>query len=313
MRKSISSLSNTGLSISQAQSISNLCNQRAMEISNIITRVNNYSKTVDINGTEKAVLKAREMPKNIIELLKEKSQLHACQAFLMENLKERDRLLTETKNERLDPLKTIKLPTRPVLLTLNTDGANDVSEPWGWDCLNSSEYNEYLEAEAFAAHIGQYIHKGGILDALRKELPTVPDIEWMTIHDGMKSPVTITTHNEPEKLMELHEKLAKLHREYEQRVNYFKAKVKNLVTAENSKRAKIRNDRANKVAFENKALLDNYKHENAIVQEKVNETLQAFEVERQKDIATYAALKIKVDPRFQGVVNSFLTKLPESE
>jgi hypothetical protein len=39
---------NKGLSLSQAQSISNLCNQRAREISAQLSGVNNYSKSVSI-------------------------------------------------------------------------------------------------------------------------------------------------------------------------------------------------------------------------------------------------------------------------
>lgn len=37
---------NNGLSISQAQSISNLCNQRAEEINQEISSINNFSKSV---------------------------------------------------------------------------------------------------------------------------------------------------------------------------------------------------------------------------------------------------------------------------
>ena len=45
------SLSTSGLSISQAQSISNLCNQRCKAIEANFSLVNNYSKTLTVNGT----------------------------------------------------------------------------------------------------------------------------------------------------------------------------------------------------------------------------------------------------------------------
>ena len=48
MEKKNSLTSNKGLSLSQAQSISNLCNQRAREIESKLNGVNNYSKSVAV-------------------------------------------------------------------------------------------------------------------------------------------------------------------------------------------------------------------------------------------------------------------------
>jgi hypothetical protein len=48
----------------------------------------------------------------------------------------------------------------------------------------------------------------------------------MNIKDGEKTPVEIKIHHNSEDLLKIHEELAALHRQYEQRVNYFKAKVK---------------------------------------------------------------------------------------
>ena len=42
------SLSSKGLSLSQAQSISNLCNQRSREITSKLNIVNNFSKVLKI-------------------------------------------------------------------------------------------------------------------------------------------------------------------------------------------------------------------------------------------------------------------------
>ena len=303
------SLSSTGLSISQAQSISNLCNQRAKEIENAISHVNNFSKIVKVDGKEQVIKKERKMPKDIVRLLEEKAKLHACQAFLMENLKTKDELITNEKRVMLDPFEELEKPTMPVMARPNLLEFGEVKEAWGWEQLSSTEYNEYLEVEAFASHIGQYFHKGGVLDALRKELPTIPDVEWMRIRDGEQTPVEIKVHNESDDLLALHEKLATIHRKHEQRVNYFKAKVKNITTAENSKRAKVRNDRTNVVNAENETLLRDYKLELELVQQKANALLQAFEVTRQDNIAKYAALRIDIDPRFQDVVDTFLKKL----
>jgi hypothetical protein len=43
-------LSKNGLSMTQAQSISNLCNQKAIEIHNSLRGINNASKSIVIGG-----------------------------------------------------------------------------------------------------------------------------------------------------------------------------------------------------------------------------------------------------------------------
>ena len=63
---------NSGLSLSQAQSISNLCNQRALEIGNKLSVVNNYSKVVQVNKEDHTIVKGKPIPANVVNLLKEK-------------------------------------------------------------------------------------------------------------------------------------------------------------------------------------------------------------------------------------------------
>jgi hypothetical protein len=304
------SLSSTGLSLSQAQSISNLCNQRALEIGNVLDVVNNYSKTVEVDGKEHVTVKGRKLPENIVDLLKEKSQLHACQAFLMENIKAKDTLLKGLKVAQAN-ISVVAFPkdyeyVDPTVI-------QQVTEDWGWEQLTVAETNEYLEAESYASHIGQFIHKGCGLDKLRAELPTLPTIDWMVIKDGVKSPVMIETHHTSEGLLKVHEELAGIHREYEQKVNYFKAKVKNLVTNENARIAKLNSDAQNEAEKTNNERQSVYHVEYTKATEQVKSIRAEFENERQATIKKVAALRIEVDPRYQEVVNIFLTKLPESQ
>ena len=96
------SLSVKGLSMSQAQTISNLCNQRAREIDNTINAVNGVEKVIDLmvdspSGGQKPFQTGIRLPDNILELLSTKAKLRACQAFLMENIKAKEALLKEEK------------------------------------------------------------------------------------------------------------------------------------------------------------------------------------------------------------------------
>ena len=302
--------SNKGLSLSQATSISNLCNQRATEIGNKLSNVNNFTKTVKIDKEEQIIVKGKKIPYDFVNLLKEKSTLHACQAFLMENIKAKDILIKSARTEHPD-VDSVKRPSAPMYEV--PTNLPQVNEEWGWEQLTVSEINEYLEVESFASHIGKFIHKGSVLDSLRTELPNIPDIEWMTIKDGEKSPVTIEVHHTPGELLNIHEELAGLHRGYEQRVNYYLAKVKNLVTLENARIAKSNADAQNEAEKRNNDVQNEYLTAEKIVSEKIKSIKAEFEKTRQANIGRITKMKIEIDPRFQETIDIFLKKLPESQ
>ena len=300
------SLSTSGLSLSQAQSISNLCFQKAQEISNQIAIINNAEKTLKIGNETYIETTGNKIPKNIVELILEKGNLHATQAFLMENIKAKDSILKELKNKNFDTL--LEYPEYPNIQTFTPEKL--VEEAWGWNELPIHQYHEFLEAEAYAAHIGQFIHKGEKLDCLRKEISTIKTLEWIIISDGTKTPLKVSIHHTSDELLNIHNNLAILHRGYEQRVNYFKAKVKNLVTDENARISKANADgqaERNKI---NEILRNEYSMAVAKHEESILKLKQEFELLRQEEIKATAQLKIQVDPRFQPVIDSFL-KLAE--
>jgi len=299
------SLSSKGLSMSQAQSISNLCNQRAKEITNKLADVNNVSKTLVINSETYTETQGNPMPANVVELLIEKARLSATQAFLMENIKAKDELIKKIQYDEFE--YNVDAPERPK--TFKKDLPSLVDENWGWSQLTTAEYNEYLEAEAYASHIGQFIHKGGKLDKLRAELPTIKTLEFMEIEVGKKTPMKVSIHHTSEHLLELHEQLAALHREYEQKVNYFKAKVKNSVTTENARIAKERADIQAEVNEINSKQDVEYKNAYDKWASEYKKASEEFEENRQKRIQEAANLKIDVAERFQPVVDMFLKQL----
>jgi hypothetical protein len=299
------SLNSTGLSLSQAQSISNLCFQRTQDINNTLSVINNAEKTLKIGDETYIETVGNKIPSNVVELLLEKGLLHATQAFLMENIKAKDSLLKELKAKWfVSPLTEPEYPEMQnvVLLPL-------VDEKWGWEQLSLAEYNEYLEAESYAAHIGQFIHKDCKLDILRKELSTLKTLEWMTIKDGEKTPLKVSVHHTQAQLLDIHNNLATLHRKYEQRVNYFKAKVKNLVTEENARISRVNADEQAKVNDQNERTQAEYSELMRIYRAENLELNQTFEKTRQEDIQKVASLRITIDSRFQPTIDKYLKEL----
>lgn len=308
MRKN--NLSNKGLSMSQAQSISNLCHQRAMEISNTLGMVNNCSKTVNVEGKKVTTVVGVPLPEDTIELLETRAKLHACQAFLMENIKAKESLLASIKSSSAD-LSEVEQYTYED--EMNPVRINVVTEEFGWESLSKEELNEAVEAEAYAAHIGLFIHKDSKLAKLRNELTLLPAVEWMNIKKDEQTPVIITPHHKREQLIELHEKLAEKHRAYEQKINYFKAKVKNLTTLENARIAQLNANAQIEAEKYNNAIEARRTEFVAKQREEIKTLKTVFEIDRQNATKKAAALKIEIDPRFQDVIDAFLAKLPKSE
>ena len=299
------SLASKGLSMSQAQSISNLCNQRSKDITAQLADINNVSKVLKIGEETYTETQANPIPVNVVELLTAKARLSATQAFLMENIKAKDELINKIKyevyNYDVDP------PVRPKTISETVPSAID--EDFGWDTLTAAEYNEFIEAEAYASHIGQFIHKGGKLDKLRAELPTIKTLEFMEIEVGKKTPMKVSIHHTAEQLLSVHEQLAALHRGFEQRVNYFKSKIKNATTSENARIQKERGIIQARVNNENAEAANNYKLAYDKWSGEERQAQHEFEEKRQARIQDAVNLKIEVAERFQDVVNEFLNQL----
>lgn len=290
--------------MSQAQSVSNLCNQRAQNISDELAIINNASKSITINGETYEQEEAHPMPMNITELVIEKARLYATQAFLMEALKDKERELTMLKIQRF--MYTVPAPVKQEPESIST--LDSVDESWGWKQLSDTEFNEYLEVEAYASHIGQFIHKRGTLSFLREQISKIASLEWITVKDGEKTPVKVQKHHTAVQLNAKHEEFAKLHRKYEQRVNYFKAKVKNLVTEENARIAKVNADLINEYSKIESQYNSEYQLAYTEWITARAKAQQEAEVVRENQIKETAALRINVDPRFQEVVDMFLTE-----
>ena len=296
-------LSTKGLSMSQAQSVSNLCNQNAVEIQRELDSYNNCSKTITVDGESYLLQEGISIPDNVIEKLKIKGDLHACQAFLMEAIKGKEAYMDELRNATPDLSNLVK-PER--VFAPDFDELPGVTESWGWKQLSDSEYSEYLQAEAMASHLGQFIHRNGKLSELRKQLPHIPSIEWFEVEEGKKTPVKVTKHHMSSPLMVLHEEIAEQHRKYEQRVNYFKAKVKNLVSDENARIQKLNADKAAEFLIIEQKLNEEYQLAMDAYHGEVLRLTMEFNSQRELDIKAAAALRINVDPRFQDVINLFV-------
>lgn len=299
------SLNKKGLSMSEAASISNICNQKALDIVGKLSSINNYSRTVKVEGVDHLLTQGNELPKNIVTLILEKAKYHGAQAFLMENIKAKDNLLKDLKNKQF--IYTVDAPESTPYEQAKL--LPEVGEAWAREQLTLDEVNEYLAQETIAAHVGQFIHKKSVLETLRNELPTLETLEWMEVEAGKKTPVVIKSHHTQEQLSKLHEEFSALHREAEQKVNFIKAQIKNLITKENARIAEVNAAELTRVNNLNTSIREVNSASATKWREEYRVAQAEFESQRNKDISEAASLKIKTAPQFQDIVNEILELL----
>lgn len=297
-------LGKKGLSMNQAQSISNLCNQIATDIDTTINNFNVTSKTIKVDK-ETYVVKEANPIVDIHNLLSYKSKLHGVQAHIMEAIKAKDALLNSIQNEGFDD-SIFTMPERKLIY--EPELISEVGEDYGWKQLSETEYAEYLEQEAIASHYGQFIHKRGKLSCLRNELAKFASLEWEVIEDGKKTPVKVAKHHTQDELMNIHNEVSDVHTRANQRVNYFKAKAKNLANAKN---IEIHKENARLKMIYQSNLNDanaEYQNQLAAYNNMIEEMSETFYADRLKRLNEASKLKVVIDPRFQSVVDELIVK-----
>jgi hypothetical protein len=300
-------LDEKGLTSVHSGAISNLCNQQAREIDAIIASINNHSEKLTHKGSDYNLVDAYFMPVNIIELIIRKGELHSLQAFLMEGVKAKDAMLSSLKRAPFE--YEDKAPDYPEMDKL-IEG-KEFTEQDVLDTFSKEQIGEYLYNESIAAHIGRFIHDGGKLSQLRKELPLIPPTKWHSIIKDEQTPVRVTKHHSASQLSALHEELAGLHRNAEKRVNYYKALILNNVAEMNAAEA-------NRVALLNSEIQKRNQNKNATHVTNWDNwstfrqmAQNKFENEREQQIKKTAQLRIMIPAELQPMVDEFMAKLED--
>lgn len=292
-----------GLSMSDATSISNMCNQRSREITMELESKNNYSAYFNHNGEKYQETEPKPLVKaDTIELLKTKGRLHSLQAILMESLNAKKVLMENIQREVFEFNE--KSPVmgdlvNPVIIEL-------VDENWAKEQLTQAEMYEYLEQEAMASHIGQFIHKNGKLDKLRDELSTFKPIDFFYIKDDEKCPIKRIKHHTPEELLSIHEELAVLHRESEKRVNFYKAEIKNKVSAENIRINELNSKAITEAEELNSITRNEFSNASKKFMSDRKAAISKFEADRTKRLNEASKLKIVVPKGLQDLVDELI-------
>lgn len=299
-----------GLTMSEAQSISNLCYQNALEISNQLESVNNYSKIFVHAGQTYTKVIGRPLPENVKDLVNAKAKYHALQGYLVSAIKAKEEILEGIRKERYVPTeKGLEHPEGEQTFT----PIQKVSEEYGWNQLSYEQMVEYVHSEAMAAHIGKFIHNNGVLANLRSELPNIEPVEFISLVDKERTPMLVHIHHNSSDLLKLHMEFAEQHKKYEARVNYYKAMVKNIVNTKNIEIESENSKKAEEVRNFNSHLWEQHSAniKKFVANEKRN--LAIFEKEKLERIKQAAALRISIPVYFQDIIDDFRNSIAQND
>ena len=245
-------LDTKGLTTAEANYTANIIKELCERISNEIKQLTLFKGTLNFQGKQTEYNKVYKV-ENLEEKCLEEGNLYALSAWLREAIKSKEALLKQVENDNFD-ISLLNEVNYGKATSLLTEDEVKYSLP-------INELAEYLAYEAKAAHIGKKVHPNGIFEQWFNMIKNTPKVQ---INEINKDYIVEFDQVVDEKdLYQVYFTLQKEYREAEQKVNYYKAKVKNLL-----------NEKNQEINQKNKALQDKFSQDLEIKNSK-NLALQA--------------------------------------
>jgi len=245
-------LDTKGLTTAEANYTANIIKELCERISNEIKQLTLFKGTLNFQGKQTEYNKVYKV-ENLEEKCLEEGNLYALSAWLREAIKAKEALLKQVENDNFD-ISLLNEVNYGKATNLLTEDEVKYSLP-------INELAEYLAYEAKAAHIGKKVHPNGIFEQWFNMIKNTPKVQ---INEINKDYIVEFDQVVDEKdLYQTYFTLQKEYREAEQKVNYYKAKVKNLL-----------NERNQEINQKNRALQDKISQDLEIQNSK-NLALQA--------------------------------------
>lgn len=225
----------SGLSMSDANTVAGKAGDVADSVSRLLNQTGSFVKTTELDGKKVTIVAPKKID-NLVEVCQKDGQLYGLKAYLMEAIK--------AKNSITDCLKTAdvkefaeadekfndfdkeedRYPENEVLTE------NNVLQNWSLE-----ERAEYYMLEAQVAHLGKKIHPNGILDRLAQESFEGIRYEREELNSGQGGTKThiaeVVSVYTPQEAQTLFYTLHDLRRDFEKKLNWYKARLQNELNA----------------------------------------------------------------------------------
>ena len=272
-------LDTKGLTSAEANYTANIVKELCERISNEIKQLTIFEGVLNFQGKQTIYNKVFKVD-NLEEKCLEEGNLYALSAWLREAIKSKDNLLKQVDLDNFE----IKL-LNEVFIDIEATSKLLTEDEIKYS-LPINELAEYLAYEAKAAHIGKKVHPNGIFEQWFNAIKNTPRVQ---INDVNKDYVVEFSQIVDEKdLYSIYFNLQKEYREAEQKVNYYKAKIKNLLDEKNQK-----------INQQNKAIYNKHR-EDLELQNSKNLSIQTkIDILRRDKAKEISALKIVIPNELQ--------------
>jgi len=222
----------TGLSMSEANHIANLAKEIAEVTNTEIVSSGAVKETVSWLGKDIVIKDPKKIDLNALAI--KEGELYAVSAWLRSAINTKEKNLEFLKGAisdyfKLDTDEVLEFkeraPEQKLISPLEHFTEADVLHSW-----TIAEIADYYAVEASAAHLGKKIHKAGFLSILRKDVLNFTPFRTQSFKDkGLDTdqPVVRTLVYSPEEINKIFFDLQDKHRSFEQKLNWYKARIKN--------------------------------------------------------------------------------------
>lgn len=228
-----------GLTSSEANHIANMAKEIAENHTSVIKNMKASQDKITIEG-KSYIVQTSEKPRDIDYQMP--GMLFGLSAWLRQAVKAKDEGLTLLSYMDLKLISTdipsfsIPQPQKRDFKFPDMPADIDISRPLG-DILDIKEYAEYLELESEAAHLGKIVHAGMPLDNVRNDILNWKAFSFMH-HNDKDYVVERTQCYTKEEINKLYFELQAKHRDIENKLNWYKAKIKNDAVVASAVKAK---------------------------------------------------------------------------
>lgn len=210
-----------GFTSSKASHFANMAHELAEQDISDLQSMSLFSSVMRHTSGDIPILTESVNLEEAKRLVLNRARLYTLSAWLRSAVKYKEKITKDCETQIF--VFDEQEPSRPKLLTA-------VDESWAIEQLTIKELADYLAAEATAAHIGKMIHPDGLISIWRKSIRGFAQLRW-----DREFPVLVSSDTNPEDVDSLFFGLQKLHRDAEQHLNYYRAKIQNSLNDENER------------------------------------------------------------------------------
>jgi hypothetical protein len=215
-------LGDKGLSSSKAAHLKNVAKEMADVYGNQLQNASLFTEVMLLKGENLPLDRQAAIP-NLTEFCQNEGKIFGLSAWLGEGIKEKEAYLEKIKKALPTDILDEPYPDQILMPKLAIEPTEaGIKAAW-----TIRERAEFLSAEAMAASIGKKIHQEGKLAHWKNQIRIEKPVRFETLNDKETVVVKRTLLYEVEAIETVYFELQQAHRQANERVNYYKARLTN--------------------------------------------------------------------------------------